>query len=108
MGKSLYRVQHFNGNCEMIVDNIETRKLLHFGIYHAKILYWRGFRRTQPETQACPTFQRATETSLILRNSMFLLKSLSDVNFSECYSIENSPKKFCGYQKASKFVTANF
>ena len=37
------------------------------------------------------------KTALILHNFMFLLKSLSDVNFSEYYSIENRPKKFCGY-----------
>jgi DNA-binding protein HU-beta len=60
------------------------------------------------ETHAHTAFQRIAENTQIEDNYANLLKSLSDVNFSRYYSLENWPKKFCGFEKASKFVTANF
>ena len=39
---------------------------------------------------------------------MFLLKCLPGVDFSGKYGAWKNAKKFCGFEKASKFVTANF
>jgi len=74
----------------------------------ANTLYCSGFHRAPPEMQAHTAFHGIAENTMTGGKKTILPKSLSDVNFSECYSIENRAKKFCGVEKAAKFVTANF
>lgn len=53
-------------------------------------------------------FQRTVQEISILGKLALLLKSLSGLNFSGKYGREKTIKKFCGVEKAAKFVTANF
>jgi DNA-binding protein HU-beta len=53
-------------------------------------------------------FQRTVQEASILGKLALLLKSLSGLNFSGKYASEKMTKKFCGFEKASKFVSANF
>ena len=108
MGQSIHCFQNDDGNCEMIVDNKSISQARPFNRNAAKTLDCSGFHDSSPEMQYQPAFHQIAENTLTRDNEVNLPKSLSDVNFSRYYSIENRSKKFCGFEKASKFVTANF
>jgi hypothetical protein len=63
-------------------------------------------RRLKPAPSA--TFSKQDQIHSSFGKYGILLKSLSGVNLSENKESLKTSKKFCGFEKASKFVTANF
>jgi len=92
----------------MIVDNNLFSRCVNICCKFYQTLDCGGFRKTCREMPSHGGFQPITSENTIFSKNTILLKSLSGVNFSEFFKSGKVTKKFCGFQKASKFVTANF
>jgi DNA-binding protein HU-beta len=61
-----------------------------------------------PETPVCSGFQRTQRKYQNFAKNHVFAECLSSLHFSGKYGPRKKTKKFCGFEKASKFVTANF